>query len=594
MSEIDVSQYTNRILQLEAELNYVKSELAQCTQSSTETFYGLKCDDYVKLLFEVAFEGLFIHTNLKIVDVNAAICKIWGYDRSEVIGKNSLDYIVPEYHNLIKTRIKKNYPDPYEVVGIKRNGEQFPVEVQGKTIQWRGQPIRVTAVRDISDRKKTEANLLDIKQRYQALFNHKSNAVFINSFTEIGKPSQFIEVNDAACQSLGYSRVQLLTMNPSHIMPKDFVCDPQIMADLRTQKYATGEVLHQSKDGRIFPVELSLSELKASDGKTIVIAFARDISDRKKNEAALIEGEKRYQALFSAKSEAVFIHGFTNKGIPTNFIEVNESACLSLGYNKAELLQMSPRNITPKGFKPPINIPQKLAQDKCVFFEAQHQTKDGRIFPVEVRTVLLDNREKKLVIDFVRDISDRKAKEAKLERIASSDYLTQVANRRQFDQYLESEWQKAWRGQTHLSLIMCDIDCFKLYNDCYGHQVGDKCLQQVANEIAQSIKRPCDLLARYGGEEFGIILPTTKLEGAFNVAETIRLAVKNLEIKHKKSTVIPFVTMSLGIATLIPASADFSLLIQLADCALYNAKQSGRDRSFSIQDADTTPFPVKY
>jgi len=580
MTEIDVSQYTNRTLQLEAELNCVKAELA-FTQLGANS--NLSPSDYLQLLFEVAFEGLVIHTNFKIVDVNAAICKLWGYDRAEVIGKNALGYVAPEYQGLIKTRIKQNYSNPYEVLGIKRNGEQFPLEVQGKTIQWRGQPVRVTAVRDLTERKKAEADLLDIKKRYQTLFNHRSNAVFINSFTEIGNPSQFTEVNDAACQSLGYSRAELLTMNPSQIMPKDFVCDPQVMKDLRTHKYATGEVLHQAKDGRIFPVELSLNELETSEGKPLIIAFTRDISDRKKAEAALIEGEQRYQALFAAKSEAVFIHAFNNEGIPTNFVEVNEAACLSLGYTKEELMQMSPRDITPQGFNPPINIPQKLAQDNCVFFEAQHLSKDGRIFPVEVRTVLLDTTEKSLVIDFVRDISDRKAKAEELERIASLDYLTQVANRRKFDRFLEIEWQRSYRGLSCISLIMGDIDYFKPYNDYYGHQMGDKCLQQVAHAIASSIKRPTDLVARYGGEEFGIILPTTNLEGAIHLAETIRQAVKNLGISHEKSTINPNVTMSLGIATLKPTSADFSTLIQAADSALYNAKKLGRDRIHVIK-----------
>jgi PleD family two-component response regulator len=103
------------------------------------------------------------------------------------------------------------------------------------------------------------------------------------------------------------------------------------------------------------------------------------------------------------------------------------------------------------------------------------------------REVVKNSKNETLVIAFARDISDRKALEVKLENLASLDYLTQVANRRQFDQYLESEWQRAWRDQTCLSLIMCDIDFFKLYNDCYGHQTGDKCLQQLVGAIANCL-----------------------------------------------------------------------------------------------------------
>jgi PAS domain S-box-containing protein len=142
--------------------------------------------------------------------------------------------------------------------------------------------VRVTAVRDLSEqqaalreRKIVESALLDTKRRYQALFNHKSDSVFINSFTETGKPSQFIEVNDDACASLGYSRAELLIMSPSDILPKNFHCKRETMETLHTQKYATDEVLHQSKEGKIFPVELCLVERDISR-RSIEAIRARD------------------------------------------------------------------------------------------------------------------------------------------------------------------------------------------------------------------------------------------------------------------------------------------------------------------------------
>jgi len=586
---LDPNQLKGRILQLEAELNYVKSELAH----TGDTSYSLTCAEYIQLMLDTAFEGLIIHSDFIIVDVNRAICEIWGGNtqnvaklRDELIGKNILEFVSAEFIELVKTNIINNYSKSYEVRGIRRDGGQFPIETQGKTIEWRRQNVRVTAIRDISDRKLTELALLDVEKIYQTLFDHKSDSVFIYGFTETGLFSNFIEVNDTACTSLGYSRAELLEMSPSSIIPKDFSFDKELMAILLTQKYANQEILLQTKDGKIFPVELSLSKVETSEGKSLAIGFARDISDRKATEAALIEGEKRYQALFTSNSEAVFIHSFTEQGNPSNFIEVNDAACASLGYSRDELLQLSPREIIPKDYRAPFNIPQKLTENGNATFEAFHLTKDGRVFPVEVRTVLLDNTESNLVIDFARDISDRKALEAKLERLASMDYLTQVANRRQFDQYLEAEWRRGYREQTYLSLIMADIDYFKLYNDCYGHQVGDKCLQQVAGAIASCMKRPADLVARYGGEEFGIILPMTNVDGAVYMAETIRTAIKNLAIPHDRSTINPLVTMSLGIASFIPTSEDFAILIEAADHALYNAKRSGRDRFYKILDSD--------
>lgn len=166
-----------------------------------------------------------------------------------------------------------------------------------------------------------------------------------------------------------------------------------------------------------------------------------------------------------------------------------------------------------------------------------------------------------------------------LERLAARDGLTQIANRHCFDRVLEKEWQRLMRAPDQLSLILCDIDSFKLYNDTYGHQAGDYCLQQVAQAIQAGVKRPADLVARYGGEEFAVILPNTSLEGALRVAEEIRVRVRGLGISHTGSD-HQCVTLSLGVTSLIPStSSSVSKLIGAADEALYRAKATGRDRS---------------
>ena len=165
-----------------------------------------------------------------------------------------------------------------------------------------------------------------------------------------------------------------------------------------------------------------------------------------------------------------------------------------------------------------------------------------------------------------------------LSVMALVDSLTQVYNRRYFDRQFNLEWNRLKRISSPLSLIMCDVDCFKIYNDTYGHQQGDWCLQQVAKAIANTIKRPADVLARYGGEEFAIILPHTPLEGAVKVAETIRGAIKNLEIPHQNSLVDSIVTISAGVASTTPNSQDNpQLLIEASDLALYQSKKRGRD-----------------
>ncbi|MDF0555256.1 diguanylate cyclase [Kamptonema sp. UHCC 0994] len=166
-----------------------------------------------------------------------------------------------------------------------------------------------------------------------------------------------------------------------------------------------------------------------------------------------------------------------------------------------------------------------------------------------------------------------------LQRLATSDGLTQIANRRRFDEYLESEWLRQVREKHPIALVLVDVDLFKSYNDTYGHLAGDDCLKAVAKAIAGATKRPADLVARYGGEEFALILPYTDEKGALQVAEAVRLAVSGLQIAHSASQINKFVTVSAGVASLMPISNRIPEdLIAAADRALYEAKATGRDR----------------
>ncbi|BBI99098.1 diguanylate cyclase response regulator [Ferrigenium kumadai] len=166
-----------------------------------------------------------------------------------------------------------------------------------------------------------------------------------------------------------------------------------------------------------------------------------------------------------------------------------------------------------------------------------------------------------------------------LLKLANIDGLTGIANRRHFDERLAAEWLRALRNRRPISLIMFDVDLFKLYNDKFGHLDGDECLKRLAHTAQDVVSRPADTVARYGGEEFIVLLPETDSSGAIKVAEKLRAEIENLHLPHPDSKVSPYVTISLGVTTILPeASSTPDVCLKVVDEALYRAKDSGRNR----------------
>lgn len=220
--------------------------------------------------------------------------------------------------------------------------------------------------------------------------------------------------------------------------------------------------------------------------------------------------------------------------------------------------------------------------------------RDGTMFWNElfISPVINEQGEVTNFIGIQTDVTERKKYEEALERsrialkrtnqelqrLALYDDLTQVANRRRFNEYLAYSWHRCSIEQEPIALILCDLDYFKPYNDTFGHQAGDDCLHKIARAISGAIQRSADLVARYGGEEFAIILPNTPINGAVKVAERIRKQVENHRVPHPGSQSSDYVTVSLGVACKIPHSElSVDSLIAEADEALYQAKNQGRN-----------------
>lgn len=184
-----------------------------------------------------------------------------------------------------------------------------------------------------------------------------------------------------------------------------------------------------------------------------------------------------------------------------------------------------------------------------------------------------------IVLTRVKTQIQLKVKTDLLERLASLDGLTEIPNRRAFDNALERQFNQSQRSIIPLSLLILDIDYFKLYNDYFGHPAGDDCLKRVARTLTENTQRPGDLVARLGGEEFAILLPNTDNLGAILRAEQYRVLIEDLQIEHAAMSPHPFITISTGVATMTAQRNDNTLrLIQAADDALYQAKTQGRNR----------------
>lgn len=330
-----------------------------------------------------------------------------------------------------------------------------------------------------------------------------------------------------------------------------------------------------------------------------IIATLVDITSRKQARAALQKYNIRLQEVARKlqESELRYRSLFENTGTATILVEKNLR--VAMANSKFSELTGYPKEMITGG-KRLTDFIERKSLYRIRRYHARRKAK-GLPLPDDYECLILD-RGKALkyvvmkiytppgqdssIVSFF-DITSRKVAEAalqqaheKLRTLAISDELTQVANRRRFDECLSREWSRLMRDVLPISLIMCDVDCFKAYNDNYGHQMGDQCLRDIAGAIKTNIKRSVDVVARYGGEEFAVIMPNTEAEGAVKVAETIRMAVEQLQIPHKTSSVSPYITLSLGVASMIPTrNSQPENLVQEADNALYEAKRKGRNRS---------------
>ena len=356
---------------------------------------------------------------------------------------------------------------------------------------------------------------------------------------------------------------------------------------------------------------------KGLDGKTLAHSIRNSIqvgSFEKKVPAvenALAESEKSYRTIVETVSDVIFRLG------PDQKIEFINPAIRFFGYEPSELVGQSIEKFVDMGSTDKETIakiatqgvgPLSTSNLEVKFKFARESILGETTKPVPVlldafglwdisdEQVFKNEVEKNFLgtLCIARNIMEIKAVEEELlqiqcrlmqavenlKELSTTDGLTEISNRRFFDEYSEKEWKRAQRDKKPFAVIMIDLDSFKAYNDTYGHQRGDVCLKKVAGVIKGAMKRPADLAARYGGEEFVLVLPETDKDGACKLAEQLRQEIIDLKLEHQNNICEKWVTISLGVATgIAEPGKSFSDLLAKADKALYEAKGSGRNRT---------------
>ncbi|MGD1809231.1 ammonium transporter [Dapis sp. BLCC M126] len=243
-------------------------------------------------LSRATFEGIIIHEQGEIVDANTAAIKMFKYELSEIIGMNGLELIDSKYRDLVWENLSSGYEKPYEVFGLRKDGSTFPIEIEAKVFFYRGNQHRVSAIRDITERKLAEAALRESEEKFRAVMEQAADAFIIHDLQ-----GKIIDVNQSTCQGLGYTREELLNFYVDNI-EASFLSE-EIYNKWQELTYGvpiTVQGIHKRKDGKTFPVEIRLGLLKAGNGN-LILALCRDITERKKAEQALLLEQEKSEKL---------------------------------------------------------------------------------------------------------------------------------------------------------------------------------------------------------------------------------------------------------------------------------------------------------
>lgn len=532
--------------------------------------YGQKFLDIVPIAREKLIDSLsdgmiVLDTHGRIVDINQPAAQMLNSLPGKLMGKN-----LEEFQALARS-ISGQLPEQ-EIrteteIGVveKRYFDVLITPLFEKRTQVVGQLI---IFHDMTSRKQNELRLIQFSRAVE----QSPVSVVITDLD-----GNITYVNPQFSSLTGYTFEEALGKNPrilqsGHTSPETY---REMWHAITSGKIWKGEFLNKKKKGDLYWEHATIAPVLDHDGRVInYIAVKADITERKRAEEELQASEARYRALFDQTHDAVFILDFEG-----HHLMVNQRAADMLGYTLDELLKLSVKDTSAEIDQSQNVVARLLAGEHIPLYERLFRKKNGEIFPVEINVELVeDEKGKPLHIQStVRDITERKRMEDELQRLARTDPLTELMNRRHFFELAEKEFIRSRRYHRPLAVILLDLDLFKKINDTYGHLAGDQALIHIG-DLLRNNTRETDVVARYGGEEFILLLPETDSTGAQALAEHLRRKVEATSLDYENTTIT--VTISIGIAgkDALADVASLDQVISQADKALYEAKRTGRNR----------------
>ncbi|MGC9525782.1 MAG: sensor domain-containing diguanylate cyclase [Limnospira sp.] len=489
----------------------------------------------------------------------------------------------------------------------------------------------VTSFTDITEKRQLEIDLQESEELFRGIFEQATVGVGIFS-----SACRFLKVNEGMCNLSGYSVAELEQMTFLDLTYSD---DRDLSLDYHRNLWSHGtstsvDKRYLHKDGQIVWVNLTVSPIYNVRGELrYAVGIAVDISARKWAEITVrkqAERERMLNAIACHIRQSLVLELILQATVDEvrNFLETDRVIIYRLNPDWSgivvtesvvpEYLAILNMEITDSYFVETEggnyhegkvnNVPDiyNMGFSEChikllemlqvraklvvpIFQNSQiwglliahHCRSPHQWQPLEVELLEQLANQVAIAIRQAELHRELQQKNQELENLVLVDELTQIANRRCFDRTLNHEWWRSLRQKMPLSLILCDIDYFKQFNDSYGHLVGDECLKIVARTLQRVARRESDLVARYGGEEFVMILPDTNSSGALQTARSLRAEIHALNLPHIGSKIASYLTLSMGVATRIPTAEDTAIdLLNAADAALYQAKEGGRDRFF--------------